>query len=320
VRSQLPELIPTSYVEGYEEMVRTTLALSWPAKPRFIFTSNNFDTDEIFKVWTASKVEAGIPYFAGQHGNNYGTLLGSEEWPEVTTTDRFFTWGWADARAHVIPAFIFKMAGAQPQVSLSGGLLLIEVHKPHRLNTWDSCFEHSIYQEEQFRFVQALPAAIQERVTVRLHAGYRHFKWSDEKRWKDRTPRTRIDTGIAPIRRLISENRLVVHSYDSTGLLETLVANVPTMCFWHGGLEHLLPAAKPYYAHLVEAGILIDSPERAANLVAARWSNVGEWWQSPKVQAARSTFCARYARIEKNPVRTLTRLLTCDSVDSARSL
>ncbi|MDQ6991482.1 MAG: LIC12162 family protein [Mariprofundaceae bacterium] len=312
VRLLLCEVIPTCYLEGYSQMVQQMEQLSWPSKPKFIFTSNIFDTDELFKSWVGSRVEEGIPYFVGQHGNNYGTHLyfGNKLWPEFTTSDNFFTWGWTNGISKNIPAFVYKVVGQKYQSKESeGGLLLIELHPPYRIVPEDSDFEFGIYQEEQFRFVEALPDDITQKLTVRLHSGYREFRWFDEQRWKDRSPFTIIETGLVPIQQLIAKSRLVIYSYDSTGVIESLALNVPMMCFWHGGLDHLLPSAKPYYELLRSANILADTPEQAAEFVALHWDNINEWWESPKVQGARKTFCDQYARVEKKPIRTLRKLL-----------
>ena len=85
------------------------------------------------------------------------------------------------------------------------------------------------------------------------------------------------------------------------------------MCFWRGGLDHLLPRAKPYYELLKNAGILFESPEDAAKAVALRWEQVGEWWDSRAVQDARTAFCAQFARSVKDPVQTLKHLLTSNA-------
>lgn len=311
VRRQLAKVIPTCYLEGFGELVAQTKQLPWPAEPRFIFTSNNFDTDETFKVWTGSKVEEGSPYYIGQHGNNYGTLLGSENWPELVNCDAFYTWGWTNGSPRNVPAFLFKTAGRKaPRRNPTGGLLLIELPLGHRITPQDSYHEFGVYQEEQFQFVSGLPDRIRKELTVRMHPASRQTRWADEKRWKDRSPDTRVETGGASVFGLIEGSRLVVHSYDSTGILETLAWNVPTICFWQDGLNHLLPRAKPFYELLREAGILADTPDHAAALVALHWDNVTEWWESDSVQKAREAFCAEYARTEKKPVRTLRRLLT----------
>jgi putative transferase (TIGR04331 family) len=179
----------------------------------------------------------------------------------------------------------------------------------HRIELHDSYAEFAEYQEEQFQFVAALPARIRGQLVVRLHAEYRNFSWREEMRWKDRSPSTRVELGRAPINRLVDASRIVVHSYDSTGILETLALDIPTLCFWQGGLSHLRPDAKPYYEQLRTAGIVHDTPQSTAAAVAARWDAVDDWWHSAEVQLARRNFCERYARTDPTPVRTLKRIL-----------
>jgi len=312
IRNLLPDIIPTCYLEGYADLNKQVESLPWPSKPQFIFTSNNFDTDEIFKAWVGLKTEQGVPYFTGQHGNHYGThyLWGSFIRPERSAADKFFTWGWDDGDTKNIPAFNFKIVDRPRLTKRDGGLLLIELCAPHLISLYDTHYEFGIYQEQQFLFVEALPENIQSELTVRLHSEWHDMRWSEDLRWKDRIPTVYLETGKAPIQKLISRSRLVVHSYDSTGILEGLALNIPTLCFWNGGLDHLLPTAKPYYELLREAGILADSPEHAAQLVTKYWDHIDDWWEDGQVQSARRLFCAQYSRVEKHPIRTLKRLLT----------
>jgi putative transferase (TIGR04331 family) len=60
---------------------------------------------------------------------------------------------------------------------------------------------------------------------------------------------------------------------------------------------------------LRSAGILVESPEQAAEFVKSRWDIIGEWWGSEEVQHARQTFCQQFARTDKTPISTLSRLL-----------
>ena len=148
---------------------------------------------------------------------------------------------------------------------------------------------------------------------MRLARGSEKFSWSDRLRWDDRNKDVQIDSGYVGIQRLIADSRLVVYSYDSTGLLESLALNMPTMCFWRGGLDHLLPVAKPYYELLRDVGIIMDTPEQAASKVAEHWDQIGEWWENDTLQAARRSFCEQYAKTVKTPVKTLRQLLTAHS-------
>jgi len=256
-------------------------------------------------------VERGIPYFVGQHGNNYGTLIGAQNWTEVVTCDRFFTWGWSDGDSRTTPAFIFKTVGRKPRpLAPDGGALMLVVSPPVRRTAMDEYYEFGLEQEDQFRFVEGLPPGIQRQLTVRIKPDRADTTWSQEQRWKDRCPQVRIEKGVANLDSMIAASRMLVCAYDSTGILEALALDIPVLCFWRGGLDHLLPSAKPYYELLIAAGIVALSPERAAASLAMHWDNIGEWWDSPTVRAARKSFCQRYANQVDNPIRTMKHLLT----------
>lgn len=308
IRDLLPDVIPACYLEGYVNLGRQVESLPWPSNPKFIFTSNNFDTDEVFKAWAGLNVEQGVPYFTGQHGNYqaWSSLLHS---PEMVSCDKFFSWGWDNENTKNIPAFVFTIANRPRKSKPGGGLLLIENLATQLLYPEDRYYDMGIYQEQQFCFVEALPEKIKNKLTVRLHGAWRKLRWSDDKRWGERMPSVHLEVGVAPIQTLIEKSRLVVHSYDSTGTLESLASNIPTLCFWHVGLNDLPPSAKPYYELLRTAGILADSPEHAALLVGQYWDDIDGWWKSEKVQNARRLFCEQYARVEKHPIQKMKQLL-----------
>ena len=84
------------------------------------------------------------------------------------------------------------------------------------------------------------------------------------------------------------------------------------------GFAHALvtrvPEAKPYYQLLRNVGILNDTPEQAADLIAMHWDDLGAWWYTSEVQEARKSFCNQYAKTERHPVRMLKRLLNAEIV------
>ena len=323
LRIELPDVIPSCYLEGHFEIIEQLKSLPWPSSPRFIFTSNNYNIDEVFKVWAATKAEQGTPYFTGQHGANYGTHFfnANSHRPEQTTSDRLFTWGWSDGSSRVVPAFNFKIAGREIGHSdPRGGVLLIESVVPHRITPWDNYYEFGLRQEDQIRFAAALPDAIQKRLTVRLHKEYRNQEWSDIERWRDRLPEVRVEPGMSAIQDLIAKSRLVVHGYDSTGMLETLAGNIPTIAFWNYGLEQLTPSARPFFENLVRVGIIFENPEDAARKVVTHWDNVREWWRSQEVQEARLTFCQRYSKLVDKPSKVLQQLLAANHQEYVKSI
>jgi putative transferase (TIGR04331 family) len=303
-------MLPTCFLEGYEQLSRSVSATSLPRRPRFIYTCSNFDTDESFKLWAAGKADEGVPYFTGQHGSNYGTMEYCPSERECTaTSDSFFTWGWADGPRYV-PAFMFKLAGQKrPVRGAAENLLLIELRIRNRVDTWDNDAEFCRYQNNQFRFAEGLPEKIRERLVVRLHAAHEKNFWSDAERWRDRAPTVRLDGGSADLWEMIAGSRLVVHSYNSTGIVELLALNIPVMCFWDDSMEVLRDSAAPFYDALERVGIFSRTPEVAARRVMEVWDRVDQWWNSDDVQRARMSYCERYGRVVDKPLGLMRRQL-----------
>jgi putative transferase (TIGR04331 family) len=129
------------------------------------------------------------------------------------------------------------------------------------------------------------------------------------RKWRHFSEEIRIDSGTVPVRKLWNDNRIIVHSYDSTGMLETLEANIPTIAFWTNGLDHLLTDAVPFYQKLVDVGIIHLTPESAADKINREWDNVEMWWKSNEVQYARKLFCSQYARSSDKPAHDLKKIL-----------
>jgi putative transferase (TIGR04331 family) len=136
------------------------------------------------------------------------------------------------------------------------------------------------------------------------------MKYCEFDRWNDRHPDVALDDGLTPLPKLIQCSRLVVHSYDSTGVLEMLAANQPFICFWPNGWRHLVDSAIPHYELLREVEIFQDSPEHAAAKIMAVWDDIPSWWLSAKVQQAREAFCDQYSRQTLSPAADLAGLLS----------
>jgi putative transferase (TIGR04331 family) len=310
------ELIPVCYLEGFREMKDISELQNLPRNPKFVFTSARFQTDEVFKFWIAYKVVNGTRYFIGQHGNNYGTLRYFNLTNEELTSDRFLTWGWSEDSMKHVPAFVLKTAGRRERkYDKAGGLLLIENFIILRRTPWDNYPDYEDYFTEQLAFVTRLDVAVRNELTIRLHAQYRNLKWNELDRWNEFDSSLKVDTGQSPINDLLAKNRLIVHSYDSTGILETLSLNIPTLAFWQNEFDHLRESVKPYYQLLLDAGIIHFSVDSISTKVNEVWDNVEVWWSQPEIQQARVEFCNNFARNNNHPIRDLKSILLNNLVD-----
>lgn len=310
----IPLQIPTLYLEGYGHLVKQVSLLSWPQRPRFIFTSNSHASDDVFKAWAAQKVEAGTPLVIAQHGAHYGTGLWSfDEEHEIAISDRYLTWGWgSEATEKVVPALAIKLIGrGNGKWNPRGDALMVTCTIPRygyfsfsapQAGQWLDYFN------DQCRFVEALPDEIRERLLIRQ---YMHdYGWAQAARWRDRFPDLRLNDGTDDMEPLIRSSRLFISPYNSTTFLETLGHNIPTIMFWNPKHSELRPNAQSYFDRLQQVGIFHVTPESAAAKVTEVWDDVQGWWQQKEVTEARQLFCHRFSRTVDNPIQALKEALT----------
>ncbi len=303
--------IPISFLEGFQALGDAAETRGWPRGPKVIFTSNRFDTDDVFKLYVVRQRQNGSRYYVGQHGNNYGTKRTMFPSIEEVTSDKFFTWGWSIDSSKHVTLFNLKMAGMQnfPKKKRAQ-LLLLQTHRAHAYELENPFVSHDRYFSWQVRFYDLLGSEAKALLRVRFHSGHVFFGWGETERWMNMLRGgTTISSSAVPIFREFSRSRLVVHTYDSTGMLETLAGNVPTVAFWPMGLSHLTKEAEQDYQKLISAKIVHLSPESAANHINLVLQDVDAWWGSSVVQKARMDFVAKYSRLSPRPIRELAHAL-----------
>ncbi len=307
--SLIPKILPLVFLENFQFITNQIQRSKFPIHPKLIFTANSFMDDEIFKQFAAFQVDKGVPYFVAQHGNNYGTILYANPTIEQETCDHFISWGWK--HENTIPGFIVKNPRPKLRRNSLGkeDLLLIIGHKN---------FSYSIHNTEkelienvriQKKFLNSLNTELLKKSSVRFHPNslinYENGLVKDIANFEVKS----VNFGNSNVRPLIKRSRIVIHAYDSTGILETLSQNIPTMAFWHKDSSPKNQYAENYYQILEEVGIIHYNGDSAANFLNLNFEKIDEWWLSDKVQKAREIFCREYARTNYQPVRSLTRIL-----------
>ena len=85
-------------------------------------------------------------------------------------------------------------------------------------------------------------------------------------------------------------SRLVCFNYDSTGFLENLNYNIPSIAIWDNTFNHINENFEKKYELLLEANIIFNNEKELINHVENNWENVYEWWNSKKVQTSINEF------------------------------
>ncbi len=323
--NMIPMHLPTAYLEGYPGLVATADRLPWPRRPKAIFDSNSWNSDDVFKAWAAARVESyGASLFIGQHGGNYGTALWNfNEDHQIAISDRFLTWGWDVAgEKKVTPVGNFKDANRQATPDPKGVALVVENVCPrysyHMYSIPVGAGQWLDYFDEQCRFIDALPDDLRADVLVRLYS--ESYGLQQVERWRQRFPELALDDGRQPIGSLLKKTKLYISTYNATTYLESLSLNFPTLVFWNPKHWELRGSAIPYFERLKSVGIFHETPESAARQMVVVWSDVEKWWESEAVQSARMYFCSRYAAKPDDLIGQLERLFRVDSKPCAANL
>jgi putative transferase (TIGR04331 family) len=303
ILAMIPKHLPVPFVEGYRQLSTAVSELPWPKRPRLIFTSSALWHDTVSMAYTAEKVTQGTPLVYGQHGGMSGDVkfnFGEEH--EVAISDRYLSWGWdTPAQPKVKPVGILKPIPELRQASnLKCRLLLVTFDAPRYSSRLFSGLLALTdrYYDDCLLLAEALPESLRSRLLVR-HTSFDHGR-NQGVRWSERFPGVEVDSGVARMDGLLRNARLAVYTYNSTGHLEAFAQGIPTVLFWDPEVNPLRDSAVSYFNDLRRVGILHDSPESAADHVAAIWNDVDGWWASLPVQEVLERFKARYCRLPEN--------------------
>jgi putative transferase (TIGR04331 family) len=298
----IPLQIPKYYLEGYSELYNECKKRHWPSNPELIITSSSIITCDIFKFWTADKVENGTKLIVSQHGGHYGVgKWNSSEDHEVSVADVFLSWGWKGKG--VYPLSSAKLASKKDKrKSRKKSYILMAIGLAPRYSYWLYSVPMSSqwggYLDNQINFVELLPDYIREFLKIRLSPT--DYNWSQKERWLGRLPFIEFDNLQNTFESSVNNSKIFIGTYNATTFLETLSANIPTIIFWNPLHWEIRKSAEPHFRLLHQVGILHYNPESAASHLKSIWDNIDEWWSQEETQTARLFFINNYAKTSHN--------------------
>lgn len=303
VSTMLPALLPTYLIEGYGELQTAWKTARWPHAPRTIFTSNAFQFNEVFQHYAATqKIKHGSKLVIGQHGGVSGILKWSfGEDHQVKIADKFISWGWGSSDKKIARGVVFTNFGGKIQSDEKGCLLLTTVpmrRYSHKGGAWPVGPQQSeAFLSDQLAFYETLEAAVASETILRIHTALdRRFGSGYLDAWLEKFPAVKVDDSKLPIRKVLRKTRLFVYTYNSTGYLESLAMNFPTVMFWDPNLFETNLTFTAALAELERVGVFHRSPKTAARQINRIWHDVNAWWSNAEVQEARRYFVDQFAR------------------------
>ena len=283
IRMILPLSLPNFVLESFKKINTLSEKSIFPKSPKIIFTSEAFLYDDIFKFYAAKRVQDGVPYFIGQHGNCYFTHAHNNYAPEMTTGDKFLSWG-VKGNKNIVPICNLKIIGKSKLFNNNGKFLA--VFPPFAI-AGQPMFDVPAHEkgsyESGIKILSKLGKKIKSQTLARLFATYRY---ESEPVYHEQIKKLNIniDDGNRTMRFLLKKSRLSFFTYDCTGILENLALNIPTVCYWDNTFGFINPRFVDVYKLLIKAKILFEDSDDLVKHIENNWLDINKWWMSANTQ------------------------------------
>jgi putative transferase (TIGR04331 family) len=299
-------IFPRSFLEAFA-VNHSALRPILCRRGDIVFTSNGFDMDDLFQLFSAMSVENGAKYIIGQHGNGYCSSRHCYTQDEISKiADYFLTWGLRGAGENSIPTFNFKYPAKKLSSKPTGPILVLLHRPPSPMFMWDRYKEDQIYLESIRKILEKLDHKGRSDVIIRYHRNFNYYG-GDTTRLAGDFQRFKWDDGTQRLNDISQNCSLIIHTYHSTGILETLNQDIPTLAFWPCGWE-LLDEAKNDYSKLESVKILHHSVDSLFAEIKAASIEPQKWWNDTERVKVVRDFCDQYSRQSKQAVRDLSRI------------
>jgi len=294
ILKHLPELLPIFVIEGFKKILTNVLNSSLPSNPKFIITASAFDNDENFKIYLADKKNKNknLKYFILQHGGSHQTNIENRFLNETKTVDNFLAWGSYKSNSKIKTIFNIKLLNKKyfKKTNNASHLLVIFRSLGHRIQAFDRYQETKEELLSTRRILQHMPLEIKKKTILRIHPNFFYTYNKESEIYKKyisyfvENKDYKIVSQKKDYITNIHDSKLVYFNSESTGILETLSINKPTIVHWSFMYKNLHPEVMDHYKYLVEANIMFTNEDIFIRHLNKIWNNIDEWWFSELVQ------------------------------------
>ena len=290
--------IPEVFIKYFSKIYKESLNTTWPKNPNSIFTSNLYESDELFKMYVAIKnKECKSSYIIGQHGNSYNVTIQSEYNPETKFSDKFLSWSSKKNKKNFLPLgnFTNEINKKRKKIFKLKNILIVMRSKGLDYEVFDRPSMNRKYEYYLLLFLKNLSPKVRNKIIIKFHFTHLHddIKSKIKKLYKD----IKILDIKSSIEKYYADySTLVIFNYDSSGFYKTLHNNKPTLCFWPNEFSHVRDSGLNYYKKMKKVGIYHDNPKKLSLRLESLINNdqIFNWWYSRPNQDFINDFNSRY--------------------------
>ena len=289
IRKILPTSIPISYLENFKILKEKTFL--FPQKPKFILSANSFEFNALFKIYSAEQKEKKSKIFSVQHGNGSSLIPNSILLKDHSFCDKYITWG-HKIHKNDIPLFNFKTKQIK---IINKSLFLNIVMRP--AGAYVRIFDRHFETLNIIKFLDFLKLnlnhQIKENIKIKPHNSFFTEKKNKANIYLSKfLKKTNFKTYSKDISfyNTLSESKILLFTYNSTGILDALRMNIPIICFWKEGYKSINIRYFDKFKKLEKAKIFFFDEKKLIKHLDKIWNNVQVWWEDDETREAINYF------------------------------
>ena len=310
IKDLIIDALPRVVVEDYKNILNIINNSKWPKFPKIIFTSNSYDGDDFFKIWAAEKVELKkSKYIIGQHGlfDSHEDLLKNSN--DYQVCDHYLRWGEKKYEKD-IEVFNFKLVNKKINFKKCNQIMVFVRTAGFEVETYSKHQEFQIYNNCLSKVLSNFNAHDLKETTLKLKHTFRETNPNELYFFKKKFPLLKIDEGVGSVYSLFEQTKLSIFLYFSTGVLESLSLDIPTVFYCPKKLVYIDPAEKKYLDILNKCKILSYNEEEFIDNINFIIKDVKKWWLEKEVINGKNEALNRYSKIgKKNSVFKIVNIL-----------
>jgi hypothetical protein len=295
IKRLLPLFIPVAYLEAFRELRRTVVGIPI-GRPTGLYTASALYYHLPFKILAAEHQRTAL-ILGHQHGGSFGMELrhAPEEY-ERSVCDVFYTWGWVggDGGTRILSPPAFKRAARRKRWKLM--FCLGDFPRTcYRVQFFPVGDGANRTIEDTLDFARSVSLSQEKNVLIRPSPTDYGRGWVKVLRCA--LPAAQMDGFEKRAIERFAESQIVFHNYISTGWLESIWLDVPTLALYDPEVYAFRTDAARHVALFERFGLLHRSGDSAAQFYNAMSEDIAGWWNQREFRHARAEFVARYVGV-----------------------
>lgn len=314
--SVMYNIIPKSYLENFEN-INLSLKSFWPKNINLIL-AQSIRKDDIFKIWAANMKQKNSKVFLFQHGGFYGmSKFHDGEELESDLSSKFFTWGWKSNNKKISSFIPLKFNTTKISQNVSEEkkdkiIFCISIHTKY-LSPIPGFYPRNNFERitkllSVKEVLSGFKPSIRAKTTIRYNGKiFLRNSYSFNKSFFGNN--ISFDNGSKQLVNHLNKSRLVIHDNNSTGWLETIFYDIPTVIILNKDIEKFRNKFSKNLNELKKNKIIHFNSSSLTKFVNNNYSNIEKWWNSEKVKKSVKSFKDEYMKSSSDPLNDLIKVL-----------